>query len=298
MEDPMIFKHPLPPLVALLLVWCTHSLAQELIKYPSTDPSGNAIEVTALVSIPKQLRTNGQKLSAVVLLHSVGGWSHPVTEQYAKALSEAGVLALEPRLFQNRASAPSVGVALLPMVYDALRYLSERGDVDSKRIGIAGFSFGGAVTLHSAAAWAQAAYSKNPELKFAAHAPFYPSCGLFSAFAQGKRKTPGIPTDALTKWTGAPVKIFAGGRDDYDDRDPNACSELISLLPSAYQPIFSVQLYPQATHAWDQQSASYYDRSACKGRGCVNTTEADPEVTRQGIKDLLDFFGKTLSLPQ
>ena len=281
-----------PPLVTLLLMLCMQSHAQELVKYLSTDPNGNAVEVTAAISIPKELPKNGQKLSAVVLLHSVGGWAYPVTEQYAKALSEAGVLALEPRLFQNRASAPTVGVTLLPMVYDALRYLAERGEVDSKRIGIAGFSFGGAVAPHSAAAWAQATYAKNPDLKFAAHAPFYPSCGLFSAFAQGKRKTPGIPTNALTKWTGAPVKIFAGGRDDYDDRDPNACAELISLLSPTYRSIFSVQFYPQATHAWDQQSASFYDRSACKGRGCVNTNEASPEVTRQSIKDLLDFFGQ------
>lgn len=287
-----------PALVTLLFIWCTHTLAQDVAKYPSTDPNGNAIEVTASISIPKHLPANGQKLPAVVLLHTVGGWSYPVTEQYAKALSEVGVLTLEPRLFENRASAPLVGTALLPMVYDALRYLSERPDVDSKRIGIAGFSFGGAVTLHSAAAWAQAAFAKNPDLKFAAHAPFYPSCGLFSAFAQGKRKTPGIPTDALTKWTGAPVKIFAGGRDDYDDRDPNACAELISLLPATYQPIFSVQLYPQATHGWDQRSATFFDRNACKGRGCTNTNEANPEITRQGIKDLIDFFRTPLALPQ
>ena len=283
------------PWVTLLLLWCTQPHAQELIRYPSTDPGGNAVEVIAAISVPRELPKNGEKFPAVVLIHSVGGWSNPVTEQYAKALSESGVLALEPRLFQTRASAPAVGITVLPMVYDALRYLAERGDVDSKRIGVAGFSFGGAVALHSAAAWAQAAYAKRPDLKFAAHAPFYPSCGLFSAFAQGKRKTRGLPADALTQWTGAPVKIFAGGRDDYDDRDPNACAELISLLPASHQPAFSVQLYPDATHAWDQRSASFYEPSACKGRGCVNTNESNPEVTRQSVKDLVDFFEKTLA---
>jgi dienelactone hydrolase len=176
-----------------------------------------------------------------------------------------------------------------------LRYLSERTDVDASRIGIAGFSYGGAVTLHSAAAWTQATHAKNADLRFAAHAPFYPSCGLFTAFAQGKRKTPGIPADALTKWTGAPVKIFAGGRDDYDDRDPNACAELVAALPPAYQGLFTIQLYPEATHAWDQSSASFYDARACKGRGCVNSNESNPEVTRKSIADLLDFFGKTLA---
>lgn len=279
---------------ALLLLWGSKTFGEELVKYSSTDPSGNSIEVVATISIPKKPPSDGKRFPAVVLLHSVGGWSYPVTDQYAKALSEAGVLTLEPRLFQNRASAPTVGVTLLPMVYDALRYLSERNDVDSKRIGVAGFSFGGAVALHAAATWAQAAYAKSPDLKFAAHASFYPSCGLFSAFAQGKRKTPGIPVDAMTKWTGSPVKIFAGGQDDYDDKDPNACAEFVSLIPAPYQQSFSVNLYPEATHAWDQQSATFYERIACKGKGCTNTTVSNPEVTRKGMKDLLDFFGGTL----
>jgi uncharacterized protein len=184
------------------------------------------------------------------------------------------------------------------MVYDALRYLTARGDVDSKRIGVAGFSFGGALALHSAASWAQEAYAKNPDLKFAAHAPFYPSCGLFSAFAQGKRKTPIIPVDAFTKWTGVPVKIFAGGRDDYDNQDPNACAEFISHIPAAYRSNFSVKLYPEATHGWDQQSAKFYDRIACNGRGCMNSNEANPIVTQQSINDLVEFFRKALAICQ
>ena len=282
--------------IVLLLLWCTQAAAQELVKYSSTDPGGFAVEVAAVLSVPKKPSQVSQKFAAVILLHSKGGWEYPVTEQYAKALSEAGFLVLEPRLFANPASAPAVGTTLLPMVYDALRYLSGRDDVDGKRIGIAGFSYGGALALHSAAAWTQVAHAKSPDLKFAAHAPFYPTCWAFSAFTQGKRKTPGIPVDALTNWTGAPVKIFAGGRDDYDGKDPNACAEFISHIPAAYQSSFSVQIYPEATHGWDQKSASIYESSACKGRGCTNTNEANPKITQQSIKDLTEFFRKALVL--
>ncbi len=280
--------------ILTLLLWCSQATARELVTYSSIDANGNAVEISGVLNVPNVPASEGRKFPAVILLHTVGGWSYPVTEQYAKALTDAGYVTLEPRLFPNKESAPTVGAKLLPMVYDGLGYLATRGDVDGRRIGIAGFSFGGAITLHAAAEWAQLAYARGG-LKFAAHAPFYPSCGLFTAFAQGKRKTPGIPADALTKWTGAPIKIFAGGRDDYDNRDPNACGELVAQIPKAYQPIFSVQLYPEATHGWDQQSATFYDRNACNGRGCTNSNEANPTVTRQGISDLIEFFGKALA---
>ena len=276
-------------------LWCTQTAAQEQVMYTSVNSGGAQVEVTAVLGVPKTTKPERKKHAAIILLHSKGGWEYPVTAQYAKALTEAGFLVLEPRLFANQASAPPVPPTLLPMVYDALRYLAARDDVDSKRIGVAGFSYGGALALHSAASWAQARYAKNADLKFAAHAPFYPICWAFSAFAQGKRKTPAIPVDAFTKWTGAPVKIFAGGRDDYDDRDPNACTEFISSLPTDYQSSFSVMLYPEATHGWDQQSARFYEAIACKGGGCFNSNEANPKITQQSISDLVAFFGKTLS---
>lgn len=281
--------------IVISLLLYTHAVAQDYVKYSSTDPSGNAIEVTAVLSLPKKPSTVGQRSAAVVLFHSVGGWEHPVTAQYAKALSEAGFLVLEPRLFATKASAPNGGpLATLPMAYDALRYLSTRDDVDRQRIGVAGFSYGGMLALHSAASWAQAAHGKGADLKFAAHAPFYPLCWIFSDLATGKRSPPGFPVDAFKKWTGAPVKIFAGGRDDYDDKDPNACAEFISRLPTTQQAAFSVRLYPEATHGWDQQSKTFYEKLACKGRGCTNSNEANSKITEQSVNDLTEYFGKVL----
>jgi dienelactone hydrolase len=183
----------------------------------------------------------------------------------------------------------------LRAVYDALAYLVGRDDVDGKHVGVAGFSYGGQLALHAAAAWAQQAYAKSPEQKFAAHAPFYPVCWAFSAFAQGSRKSPPLPEDAFARWTGAPVKIFAGGKDDYDDRDPGACADFVASLPAAHRPAFSVQLYPEATHGWDQRSATFYENSACKGKGCWNHNDSNADVTRRSIADLVDFFRKTLT---
>lgn len=260
--------------------------------YPSVDAGGNAVEVGATLSVPKKPGVAGDKAAAVILLHSKGGWNYPVTAQYARALADAGFVVLEPQLFANPASVPPT--LPIPMVYDGLRYLAARNDIDPKRIGVAGFSYGGMLALHAAAAWSQSAYARNPDLKFAAHAPFYPVCWTFTAFVQGKRKVAGIPDNAFEKWTGAPVRIFAGGRDDYDDRDPKACDEFVARLPAADQSLFSVKVYPEATHGWDQQGAAFYEKMACKGRGCRNSNVADSELTQQSIGDLVEFFTQTL----
>jgi hypothetical protein len=94
------------------------------------------------------------------------------------------------------------------------------------------------------------------------------------------------------EWTGAPVKIFSGGKDDYDDRDPNACQEAIDSLPELGRKSFSVKVYASATHGWDQRrAASFYEAQACKGRGCYNSNAPDAQVTQQSIKDLIEFLG-------
>jgi len=276
---------------------CGNSVAQQLISFNATE--AGTPERNATLTLPKTPAPAGQKSAAVVLLHSKGGWEWPVTAQYAGALREAGFVVLELRLFNNARAAPPV-LTQLPALHDALRYLAAREDVDGTRIGVAGFSYGGTLALHAAAAWAQATQAqatqaKTPQLKFAAHAPFYPVCWAFAATAQGKRRPPGLPADAFANWTGAPVRIFAGGRDDYDGRDPNACAEFVASLPAGQREAFSITLYPEATHGWDQAGATFFEPIACKGRGCTNTNEANPQITRQSIAELVGYFSKTLA---
>lgn len=282
-------------LIFSLLAFTTSlSQAQQLVTYPSTNESGGGIEVQATLTLPKPSSSGAPKMPAVVLLHSKGGAELAVTGQYAKALGDAGFVVIEPVLFRTSQAAPSAPLSNLQQTYDALKYLSQRDDVDAKKIGVAGFSYGGALALHAAAAWSQEAFAKGPGLKFAAHASAYPVCWVLTAYANGKRKTPLLPEGAFTKWSGAPIRIFAGELDDYDDRDSNACNEFVSGLPSDIQKLFSIQLYPNATHGWDQKSTEFYERAACKGRGCTNRNVSNPQVTQQSISDVLAFFNSVL----
>src|SRR5579862_5661294 len=112
------------------------------------------------------------------------------------------------------------------------------------------------------------------------------------------RRQNGLTSDAWSEWTGAPVKIFAGGKDNYDDRDPNACQEAIDCLPESARKSFSVMVYPSATHGWDQRrGANFYEKIACKGRGCYNINAPDAQVAQQSIKDLIESLGTARSAP-
>lgn len=98
----------------------------------------------------------------------------------------------------------------------------------------------------------------------------------------------------MVTWTGAPVRIFAGARDDYDDRDPEACNEFVASLPEEARKHFSIHVYPGATHGWDQKDADFPEKIACKGNGCNVHNRANPGVTKQSIADLVSFFSETL----
>jgi dienelactone hydrolase len=268
--------------------------AQETVQVPVAALGGGdgSRRVEALVRQPSA--GSGQtKYPAVILLHSAWGWAdpHEGVQVYAEALSGAGYVTLEPRMFPG-GSGNGTPSSYLPEFFGVLRYAATRPDVDPNRIAVSGFSFGGILLLIAATKWANESYL-NGSPRVAAYAPFYPACWLLKANVKGKRSP--VPTDAWLEWTGAPVRIFAGGKDDIDDRDPNVCQEAIDSLPESARQSFSVKVYASATHGWDQRrSATFYESLACKGRGCNNSNLPDAQITRQSIKDLIEFLGTAM----
>jgi dienelactone hydrolase len=277
---------------ALLLV--SSCAQQPIVEVPVAAVGGGDGSRRVVVLVRQPSVGSGQtKYPAVILLHSSWGWAdpHEGVQVYAEALSSAGYVTLEPRMF------PGVGgngtpSSYLPEFFGVLRYAATRPDVDPNRIAVSGFSSGGILSLIAATKWANESYL-NGSPRVAAYAPFYPVCWLLEANVKGKPSA--VPTDAWLEWTGAPVKIFAGGKDDYDDRDPNACQEAIDSLPESARKSFSVKVYASATHGWDQRdSATFYEPLACKGRGCNNSNLPDAQITRQSTKDLIEFLGAAM----
>jgi uncharacterized protein len=264
--------------------------AQELLRIPTTVPNNGRAFVEGVFSAPTVASPADQRLPAVILLHAGGGWEVPVTQQYAKALNQAGFAVLELRLFKNENDKAPSRIGYLQNVYDVLRLLGTRPDIKPDRISVAGFSHGGILSLTSATAWAYERFGGGSGPKFAAHAPFYPVCYSYAAYAKAGRSAAELPADLLKRWTGSSVRIFAGGQDDYDDRDPKTCEEFVSHIPEPQRANFSVTLYPEATHGWDQPSATFFEKAGCKGRGCMNHNVANPAVTAKSIVDLVEFM--------
>lgn len=215
-------------LVMFLLSAHCSAFAQDVLRIPTTAPNNGQPFVEGVLTRPVDPQVD-KPYPAVVLLHAGGGWEVPVTGQYAKALNQAGFATLELRLFRSEAERAPTRMGYLQNLYDALRFLGTQQNINPDRVSVAGFSFGGILALTSATSWAYERFGRGTGPQFAAHAPFYPVCYGYAAFAKAKRATADLPSDFLAKWTGAPVRIFAAGQDDYDDRDPKVCEEFVSL---------------------------------------------------------------------
>ncbi|HEY5047084.1 MAG TPA: dienelactone hydrolase family protein, partial [Rhizomicrobium sp.] len=162
--------------------------------------------------------------AAVVIVHGSGGIDSR-GECAARALNAAGFVTLELDLWAARGvhspqERPKHPAETLPDAFAALAYLTQRRGIDSARIAITGFSWGGIVSMLSATQHVRDTFAKGAQ-KFAAHAPFYPACWLYNC-------VPGFEFQALT---GAPVFIQAGADDLYDD--PDTCERLVESLPAA-----------------------------------------------------------------
>ena len=240
---------------------------------------------------------NAVNSGAVVLLHTGGGCQNSQTRVYADALNNAGFYTLEPCLFNNENERSSSTVIYLPQVFGALKYLAQLPGVDKNKISILGGSYGAALAFVSATTWAYETHADKNFPPFVAHAPFYPGCWIYERFIKARVGRSDLPGNAYDRFTGAPVRIYSGGKDDYDSRDPKACETMIKTISPTNQQLFSLKFFPNATHKWDGPvSASFFDPLACKGRGCMNINTADSAITKEGIEDLLVFLANPISI--
>jgi dienelactone hydrolase len=242
--------------------------------------------------------------AAVVLVHSAGGASDGTTEPIAKKLNDEGISTIEVQFFANPQDArrqKKRGDMLVNQVFDAMKFLTDVKGADSARIGIAGFSMGAHIAIWASSQKLTKTYGGGK--KFASHAASYPACWLMGFSVRGEKQIPKLPgpgpfidSDAMRDLTKSPIRIFAAGRDDYDDRDPNACKDMVKLFEPADQGSIEVVVYDNATHGWNQKTQEFFVPFGCKGKGCINHNQNNPAVTLQNHQDLVAFFKKTLQV--
>lgn len=202
----------------------------------------------------------------VVVCEGLGGVKVARERRYGRFLAGHGYAALVLDSFATRGYGNSLHpvravrvteTMMLADAFEGLRLLADRDDVDEKRIGIIGFSYGGMITL--LAAYEQLAALFAPDgPRFCAHVSYY---------------GPTVPRLEDYRTTGAPVAILNG------DKDANVNETRLGLiagdLENGGSPVENV-LYEGIYHQWDSDDIELrFDRFNLKGLG----TRVTPDNT-------------------
>ena len=204
---------------------------------------------------------------------------------HGAALNAGGIATLEIDMWAARGTTrgatgrPSSVPQTLPDAFAALAFLSCQPEVDPARIAIAGFSWGGVVSLLSATRAYAKAYAE-PGTAFAAHAAFYPALWSYNR----------APGHDFRNLTGAPVLIQAGTADAYDD--PEVCAGFLGSLAPADRAHVTLVAHEGATHAFDRDMPPKIitDPYAHKGKGGPVLFEFNPEAAATARANLVQFL--------
>ncbi len=239
-----------------------------------TAPSRNGpVAVTAELFLPPGQPADA-KLPAMLLHHGSGGVSDTREYAYAREFSAMGVASIIPDSFTPRGVKSTVAdqgtVSTNDMIADAfgaLKAAAAHPRIDATRIGIAGFSKGGAVALRSALRVIADRYVPDGP-RFALHVPFYPACDTHYR---------------NTSTTGAPILMLLGAADTYVGTE--SCRSVADSLKAGGARLDMV-IYPNAQHGWDGVGAAWSQPSGENWSKCFFVQQADLSWVEQtsGIK--------------
>ena len=219
---------------------------------------------------------------AVVIVHGTAGIDARGA-LYRQPLLNAGIAVFEVNFKTGIYTSPMDRPPLdtfLPLAFAALKQLRSLPSIAPNRIGIMGFSLGGAITLRTALESSRKMWMGD-EKGFAVHAGFYPVARAF---------IPKIKSgDELT---GAPIIVFYGTEDVYGDG--SAIPELKRLLADKFKFNLITYEYPGAAHGFNLNAPplTYSDPAAKNGRGYM---AYDAAATSDSLPKLIDFLRANLA---
>lgn len=234
------------------------------------------VKISAVLTLPKTASAE-HPVPVILLSHGSSGVGRH-EQQWVEAFAELGVGSLVIDSFGPRGITSMMAdqsklstSANLMDAFKGLEYLAADPRVDSKRIGVMGFSKGGEVALRSAIEPLRAAVIKS-ELRFALHIPMYPGCNqvYFSP--------------SLTK---SPILTLLGTTDDYSLYKP--CETLAEKYEKAGANIKVIE-YEGAPHGWDSLVRVVFDSSITTASSCgpviwtIETWDIVSERTGQHFK--------------
>jgi dienelactone hydrolase len=219
---------------------------------------------------------------AIVLCHGTVGIDMR-NEFYREPLLKEGIAVFDvdfmTGIYTSTTDRPGIDT-FMPMAFAALKELRKLPTIDPKRIGIMGFSLGGAITLRSSLEDARKQWMGDGK-GFAVHVGFYPVCKVFIPVAE---KSSGL--------TGAPMIVLFGSKDSYGDG--KAAFELKDLLQNKFNFKLLLVEYPGASHGFNRNAPSmtYFDPAADHHFGHV---EWNAEAANDSVIKVVAFLHQNLT---
>ncbi len=231
------------------------------------------------------------KVPVVLIVHGSNG-PDSRGPLMAEVLTKTGIATLEidtlaPRALTGGPTSRPRAPETLPDAFGALKFLSSHPAIDTERIGIAGFSAGGIVSLLTASKPLADRYGPAG-LRFKGHAALYPACWAYNSKER--------PDFVFKELTGAPVFIQSGDLDNYDA--PDSCQKLLDSLPEASRTLVRLKMYPGATHGFDSADPErvFRDPFANLGKGGEVRVTPNPAVAVVVREATAKFFSEVFGL--
>jgi dienelactone hydrolase len=240
------------------------------IYFESATPAGyfalarsRALEKAVIFGTLQLPKRTTARVPAMVISHGSGGVTDERENRWAKQINDFGIASFVVDSFTPRkildtsdnqaqlSTAVNVADAL-----SALRLLATHPQIDPQRIGIMGFSKGGQVAIYTALEPFRRAIVKD-DLRFAAHAPFYPYCNDWYMSEHV---------------TGAPMLFLLGALDDYTQAAP--CRDYAAWFKSKGVDVITT-IYPNAYHEFESGKPKAFFNRLVTGRNCNMAVDLD-----------------------
>lgn len=227
--------------IGLLAAFITSLAAASAAAQPETITfegrhRGQPVQITASIRWP----AGTAAVPAMVILHGSAGINERREGRYAHELVAMGVAAVQIDSFGPRGVRSTVANQMAVSdtevnldAINALKALADHPRIDSRRIGIMGFSKGGVSALMVSHERLLQDRGLPDGLRYALHIPIYPTC--YVHYHQPRT-------------SGAPIYLLLGGADTYAGVEP--CTSYGESLRRSGARI-EVKIYPDAPHGFD-----------------------------------------------
>jgi dienelactone hydrolase len=255
--------------VGVLMAACNTAVAQKAVEFNSlSSQDGFAAIYRGEAKYTDKINGVFTRPSGVVgdvpvmvIMHSSAGVSEASTGTWSKHFLEMGIAtfvvdSFTPRGLKSSWADQSVltDAGSAADALKALEAVSKIPGVDSKRIGVIGFSRGGIAALHTSLKRVNnTVMGKNSPLKFALHIAFYPACVRYGTS------------------NGQPTLIVLG------EKDPNhsiaSCQRYVDVLKERGAKDVSLVVYPGAYHGFDFDHKDSYNPKIVHHNNCKSREE-------------------------